>query len=127
MHRRARLENFESVCLASVSSAVVVKKLIGRSRICANLVDLFLCCDESEGINKLKAVYEACQSVAKSLPQSGGHKNMLITRTSCTVTIFISNDKLIPPIQVRCADQSADARYPPVISTYPSIKRDELV
>ena len=100
-----------------------MKRLFGRSRIF--LVDLFLRCGESEGISKLKAVYEACQSVAKSLPQSGGHKNMLITRTSCTVTIFISNDKQIPPIQVSCADQLRDARHSRPISVHPSIKRDE--
>ena len=66
----------------------------------AHPVDLFLRCDESEGISKLKAIYEACQSVAKSLPQIDAHKNMLITRTSCTVTIFISHEKQIPPVQV---------------------------
>ena len=92
----------------------------------AHPVDLFLRCDESEGISKLKAVYQACQSVAKSLPQSdGAHKNMLITRTSCTVTIFTSNDKRIPPVQVRCADQSADGHHPPLTSTHPSVDRDE--
>ena len=77
-----------------------MKKLLDRSRSSASPVDLFLRCDESEGISKLKAIYEACQSVAKSLPQIDAHKNMLITRTSCTVTIFISHEKQIPPVQV---------------------------
>ena len=105
---------------------MAVKKLLGRSRSFAHPVDLFLRCDESEGISKLKAVYEACQSVAKSLLQSdGAHKNMLITRTSCTVTIFISNDKRIPPVQVRCVDQSADVRHPPPTSSHPSVDRNE--
>ena len=56
-------------------------------------VDLFLQCDEGEGISKLKHLYEVCQMVAKSLPPSGAQKNMLITMTSCTVTMFSSNDK----------------------------------
>ena len=63
-------------------------------------VDLFLRCDPSEAMSKLKAIYEACRTVAKSLSQGGAHKNMLVTRTSCTVTIFISNNQQIPPVQV---------------------------
>ena len=64
------------------------------------LVDLFLCCDSTEAMSKLKAVYVACQSIARDLAHEGAHKNMLVTRTSCAVTIFISNNKSIPPIQV---------------------------
>jgi hypothetical protein len=63
-------------------------------------VDLFLRCDPSEAMGKLKAIYEACRTVAKSLSQGGAQKNMLVTRTSCTVTIFISNNQQIPPVQV---------------------------
>ena len=104
---------------------MAVKDLLGRSRSFASPVDLFLRCDESEGISKLKAIYEACQTVAQTLPMSGAHKNMLITRTSCTVTIFISNDKDIPPVQVRCADQSVDVRHPPPTSANTSVDRDK--
>ena len=50
---------------------------------------------------------------------------MLITRTSCTVTIFISNDKEIPPVQVRCADQLVDVRHPPPTSVNPPVDRDK--
>ena len=63
-------------------------------------VDFFLRCDPSEAMSKLEAIYEACRTVAKSLPQGGAHKNMLVTRTSCTVTIFISNNQQVPPVQV---------------------------
>ena len=63
-------------------------------------IDLFLRCDPSEAMSKLKSIYEACRTVAKSLSQGGEHKNMLIIRTSCTVTIFISNNRRIPPVQV---------------------------
>jgi hypothetical protein len=65
-----------------------------------SLVDLFLRCDPSDALSKLKAVYEACQCVAMSLSQGEGHKNMLVTRTSCTVTMFVSNNQQIPPVQV---------------------------
>ena len=79
---------------------VAIGQVSSRNLKFVSLVALLLQCDPSEAMNKLKAIYEACQSVAKSLPQNGAHKNMLITRTSCTVTIFISDKKQIPPVQV---------------------------
>ena len=63
-------------------------------------VDLFLRCDPSEAMSKLEAIYEGCRAVAKSLSTGGAHKNMLVTRTSCTVTILISNNQQIPSVQV---------------------------
>ena len=63
-------------------------------------VDLFLRCDPREAMSKLEAIYEGCRSVAKSLSTDGAHKNMLVTRTSCTVTILISNNQQIPSVQV---------------------------
>jgi hypothetical protein len=63
-------------------------------------IDLFLRCDPSEAMGKLKAIYEACRISANLLSQGLSHKNMLVTRTSCTVTMFISNNQKVPPVQV---------------------------
>ena len=96
--------------------AVVVNTICVEVEVISSQVDLFLQCEDNDGITKLQAVYEACQSVAKSLPQSGGHKNMLITKTSCTVTFFISNDKQIPPVQVHVHGSIGNLPHPYILA-----------
>ena len=118
-----RAPKISSLCFLSLVIPVALKRLLGRSLRFASPVDLFLRCDENQGISKLKAVYEACQTVAQTLPQSGAHKNMLITRTSCTVTFFISNNKKIPPVQVHL--YGSIGRSPPPPGAPPSVERDE--
>ena len=79
-----------------------------QSRVFVSLVDLLLQCDREHAFQKLKGVFEACRSAAVALAPNSTCKTMLITRTSCTFTMFISNDTSIPPIQVQFCDQLAD-------------------
>lgn len=63
-------------------------------------VDVFLRCDPPEGMSKLRSVYEACREIARSMNHGGCLKNLLVTRTTCSVTFLISCDRACPPVQV---------------------------
>ncbi len=88
-----------------LAGGCVVHALTGGQYPCTD-VGIFLKCDPSEGLSKVRAVYEACRAVGLSLSENDSLKNMLVTRTSCSVTFFIS-DKACPPIQVTFAARLA--------------------
>ena len=71
----------------------------GSGEFCTDL-DIFLDCAPSEGLSKLRAIYEATRAIAVSMLQGGSVKNVLVTRTTCSVTIFLCSNCRIPPIQV---------------------------
>ena len=62
-------------------------------------VDIFLRCSPMEGIQKVKDVYNAMRKISNSINQNGSMKNLFVTRTSGSITFFIT-DKSYPPIQV---------------------------
>ena len=82
-----------------IAGGSVVDALTGNHRRCTD-VDVFLRCAPAEGMAKLRSVYEACGRVARSMSHGGSLKNMLVTRTTFSVTILISCDRACPPIQV---------------------------
>ncbi|MBI24707.1 MAG: hypothetical protein CMN05_14120 [Roseibacillus sp.] len=88
-----------------LAGGCVVHALSGGRSPCSD-VDIFLKCDPSEGMSKVRAVYDACRAVGLTLSRNGSLKNMLVTRTCCSVTFFIS-EKACPPIQVPFAARLA--------------------
>ena len=73
----------------------VVGCLLGGRKRCTD-VDVWLRCAPGEAMAKLARIYEACAEVAAAI---GSCKNLLVTRTTYSVTILTS-DRSIAPVQV---------------------------
>ena len=73
----------------------VVDCLLGGRKRCTD-VDLWLRGPPGEAMAKLARIYEACAEVAAAI---GSCKNLLVTRTTYSVTILTS-DRSIAPVQV---------------------------
>ncbi len=84
--------------LLIAGGAVVHALLVGRQR-CSD-VDIFLRRAPEEGLSKLRAVYDAVRQLALNASQGAALRNLLVTRTSSSVTIFSCADRAVPPIQV---------------------------
>ncbi len=84
--------------LLIAGGAVVHALLVGRQR-CSD-VDIFLRCAPEEGLSKLRAVYDAVRQLALDASQGAALRNLLVTRTTSSVTIFSCADRAVPPIQV---------------------------
>ena len=83
-----------------VAGGAVVTALQGYNR-CSDF-DLFLMCPPSEGLEKIRSIYEACRHTAVSTKT-----NLMVTRTNFSVTIFSAFDPAPMPIQVRRSNQLA--------------------
>jgi hypothetical protein len=79
-----------------VAGGAVVAALSGDGKNCCTDLDLFLMCSPTEGLSKVRSIYEACRETVR-----GGKKtNLMVTRTSFSVTIFRASEPVPLPIQV---------------------------
>lgn len=83
-----------------VAGGAVVTALQGYNR-CSDF-DLFLMCPPSEGLEKIRSIYEACRHTAVN-----AKTNLMVTRTNFSVTMFRASEPSPLPIQVRLSDQLA--------------------
>ena len=74
-----------------IAGGAVVHALLGGRQRCSD-VDIFLRCAPEEGLSKLRAVYDAVRQLALDASQGGGSRNLLVTRTTSSVTIFSCAD-----------------------------------
>lgn len=81
-----------------IAGGAVVSALQGYNR-CSDF-DLFLMCSPSEGLSKVRSIYEACR-------ETGSKTNLMVTRTRFSVTIFRALEPTPLPIQVRLSGQLA--------------------
>jgi hypothetical protein len=70
---------------------------LGGGKDCCTDFDLFLACSPTEGLSKVRSIYEACRQTV-----GGGKTNLMVIRTSFSVTIFRSYEPVPLPIQVLC-------------------------
>ncbi len=82
-----------------IAGGAVVDALFEGRRRCSD-VDIFLRRAPEEGLSKLRAVYDAVRQLALDASQGAALRNLLVTRTSSSVTIFSCADGAVPPIQV---------------------------
>ena len=93
----SKLASIDGILIAGGS---VVDALIdGSGEMCTDL-DIFLECAPHQGMSKLRAIYEGCRAVALSMSQGGSVRNLFVTRTTCSVTIFLCSNFCLPPVQV---------------------------
>ena len=93
----SKLASIDGILIAGGS---IVDALIdGSGEMCTD-VDIFLVCAPSQGISKLRAIYDACCAIALSMSQGESVKNLFVTRTTCSVTIFLCSNFCLPPVQV---------------------------
>ena len=69
--------------------------LLGERKRCTD-VDVWFRCAPAEAMAKLARIYEACAEVVAGI---GSCKNLLVTRTTYSLTILTS-DRSITPLQV---------------------------
>ena len=85
-----------------IAGGCIVHALTNESSINKNDfsdIDIFLIGSPSEGLQKIRYIHEAIRKVCRTITLNASVKKLFVTRTSGSITFFIT-DKSCPPIQV---------------------------